>query len=135
MGNDAKKRGTEWESAVRAYLQEHHSPDVRRNVQMGRLDIGDLDGYYLHATECKDEQTITLSSYLAQANREAINAMQPYGCAIVKRRRAGVQAGYVVRDLETDVRLINRLRDAEETLLAIAPTVHADHVQRHGKGY
>ncbi|WP_282203930.1 hypothetical protein [Kitasatospora fiedleri] len=133
--SDAKDRGTRWESAVRGYLQEAGQPDVRRNVQMGRRDIGDLDGYYLHAVECKDEQKITLSAYVAQANREAINAMQPYGCAIVKRRRANVSAGYVVRDLETDAKLINRLRDAEETLLAIAPTVHADHVQRHGKGH
>ncbi|GAB7187117.1 hypothetical protein ATKI12_6948 [Kitasatospora sp. Ki12] len=135
MANPSKRRGTEWESAVRAYLQEHHNSETRRNVQMGAKDIGDLDGYYLHAAECKDEKTITLSSYIAQANREAVNAHQPYGAAIIKRRRANVATGYVVRDLETDVRLVNRLKDAEETLLVIAPTVYADHVQRHGKGH
>lgn len=135
MPNPSKKRGTDWESAVRAYLQEHHNPEARRNVQMGRADIGDLDGYFLHATECKDEQRITLADYIAQANREAVNAGQPYGCAVVKRRRAGVAAGYVVRDLATDVRLVNRLKDAEETLQAVAPTVYADHVQRHGEGH
>ncbi|MFI6444684.1 hypothetical protein [Kitasatospora sp. NPDC050543] len=135
MANPSKRVGTEWESAVRAYLREHHNPETRRNVQIGRADIGDLDGYYLHAAECKDEQRITLAEYIAQANREAINARQPYGCAVVKRRRANVSAGYVVRDLATDVRLVSRLRDAEQTLQDIAPTVYADHIARHGEGH
>ncbi|MFD8315928.1 hypothetical protein [Kitasatospora purpeofusca] len=136
MVNHSKKKGTDWESAVRAYLQEHHNPAARRNVQMGRADIGDLDGYYLHAAECKDEQRITLADYIAQANREAINARQPYGCSIVKRRRAGVAAGYVVRDLETDVRLINRLKDAEELLQVHAPPlIWEAHLQQHGEGH
>ncbi|MFF3140426.1 hypothetical protein ACFVRU_01505 [Streptomyces sp. NPDC057927] len=83
---------------------------------MGRLDIGDVAGYYLHASECKAEKSITLSDYIAQANREAVNAGQPFGCAIVKRRMKGVQDGYVVRDVATDVRLMNRLRDMEDAL-------------------
>lgn len=83
---------------------------------MGRLDIGDVAGYYLHASELKAEKTITLSDYIAQANREAVNAGQPFGCAVVKRRMKGVADGYVVRDVATDVRLMNRLRDMEEAL-------------------
>lgn len=135
MPNPAKKKGTAWESAWTAYVREHHNPGAHRNVQMGRADIGDVDGYYLHAAELKAEQRITLADYIAQANREAVHARQPYGCAVVKRPRAGVAAGYVVRDVATDVRLINRLRDAEETLRAIAPTVYAHHVQQHGEGH
>ncbi|MYW28349.1 hypothetical protein GT040_03440 [Streptomyces sp. SID2119] len=83
---------------------------------MGRLDIGDIDGYYLHALEAKAEKTITLASYIAQANKEAVNADQPYGCAIVKRRMKGTADGYVVRDVATDVRLMNRMRDMEDAL-------------------
>lgn len=83
---------------------------------MGSRDIGDVAGYYLHASECKAEKSITLSDYIAQANREAVNAGEPFGCAIVKRRMKGVQDGYVVRDVATDVRLMNRLRDMEEAL-------------------
>ncbi|MET7939682.1 hypothetical protein [Streptomyces sp. NPDC005302] len=83
---------------------------------MGRLDIGDVSGYYLHAAELKAEKTITLSDYIAQANREAVNAGQPFGCAVVKRRMKGVADGYVVRDVRTDARLMNRLRDMEEAL-------------------
>ncbi|WP_432157808.1 hypothetical protein [Streptomyces sp. bgisy153] len=114
--NPSKQKGTAWESALVAYLREHHDPGVHRNVQMGARDIGDLAGYYLHAVEAKAEKTITLADYIAQANREAIHAGQPFGCAVVKRRMKGVADGYVVRDVRTDVRLINRLRDMEEAL-------------------
>ncbi|MFI2212997.1 hypothetical protein [Streptomyces sp. NPDC020141] len=131
MANPSKDKGTKWESAVVAYLREHHNPTAHRNVQMGRLDIGDISGYYLHAVEAKAERTITLADYIRQANREAIHAGAPFGCAMVKRRNAGVADAYVVRDVRTDVRLMNRLRDAEEILQDVAPTVYASFEQRH----
>lgn len=114
--NPAKAKGTAWESALVGYLRENHNPGVHRNVQMGARDIGDIDGYYLHALEAKAEKSITLSDYIAQANKEAIHAGQPFGCAVVKRRMKGVADGYVVRDVRTDVRLLNRLRDMEDAL-------------------
>ncbi|MFG3014347.1 hypothetical protein ACGFZB_28790 [Streptomyces cinerochromogenes] len=114
--NPSKKKGTEWESAIVGYLREHHNPAARRNVQAGRFDIGDIDGYYLHALEAKAEKTITLADYIAQANKEAIHAGALFGCAVVKRRMKGVADGYVVRDLRTDVRLVNRLKIMEEAL-------------------
>ncbi|WP_369147092.1 hypothetical protein [Streptomyces sp. R44] len=116
MANPSKAKGTAWESLILGYLREHHNPGAHRNVQMGAKDIGDIAGYYLHAVEAKAEKTITLSDYIAQANREAVNAGQPFGCAVVKRRMKGVADGYVVRDLATDVRLVNRLRVMEEAL-------------------
>ncbi|MGW0468291.1 hypothetical protein ACWDX6_23950 [Streptomyces sp. NPDC003027] len=116
MSNPSKAKGTAWESAIVAFLREHHNPGARRNVQMGAKDIGDIDGYYLHALEAKAEKSITLSDYIAQANREAIHAGMPFGCAVVKRRMKGVADGYVVRDLATDVRLVNRLKIMEEAL-------------------
>ncbi|MBT2412681.1 hypothetical protein J7I94_19300 [Streptomyces sp. ISL-12] len=112
----SKAKGTAWESAIVGYLREHHNPGARRNVQMGARDIGDIDGYYLHALEAKAEKSITLADYIEQANREAIHAGQPYGCAVVKRRMKGTADGYVVRDVRTDVRLMNRMRDMEEAL-------------------
>lgn len=133
--NPSKARGTAWESTWTNYIREHHNPDAHRNVQMGRLDIGDVDGYYLHASELKAEKTITLSDYVTQANREAVNAHQPYGCAVVKKRSAGVAAGYVVRDVATDVRLINRLRDAELLLEEHAYPIFREHYEKHGSGH
>jgi hypothetical protein len=98
---------------------------------MGARDIGDLDGYYLHAVEAKAEKAITLADYIAQANREAIHAGQPFGCAVVKRRMKGTADGYVVRDVRTDVRLMNRLRDAENLLRNIAPETFEQHDRAH----
>lgn len=114
--NPSKAKGTAWETALVGYLREYHDPGVHRNVQMGARDIGDLAGYYLHAVEAKAEKTITLADYIAQANREAIHAGQPFGCAVVKRRMKGVADGYVVRDVRTDVRLVSRLKIMEEAL-------------------
>jgi hypothetical protein len=126
-----KGKGTAWESAIVAYLRDHHNPATRRNVQMGAKDIGDIDGYYLHALEAKAEKTITLSDYIAQANREAIHAGAPFGCAVVKRRMKGTADAYVVRDLATDVRLMNRFRDAENLLRNLAPDAYSDHDEHH----
>lgn len=129
--NPAKAKGTAWESALVGYLREHHNPGARRNVQMGARDIGDVDGYFLHALEAKAEKTITLADYIAQANKEAIHAGQPFGCAMIKRRMKGVADGYVVRDVRTDVRLMNRFRDAEELLKEYKFDVWYEHDQHH----
>lgn len=131
MSNPAKAKGTAWESLIVGYLRDHHNPGAHRNVQMGAKDIGDVAGYYLHALEAKAEKSITLSDYIAQANREAIHAGQPYGCAVVKRRMKGVADGYVVRDLATDVRLLNRMRDAEALLEEYAFEAWLDHDKHH----
>ncbi|CAM5406055.1 hypothetical protein ACTFBT_01050 [Streptomyces microflavus] len=120
MANPSKAKGTAWESAWTAYIREHHTPTAHRNVQMGAKDIGDVSGYFLHAAELKAEKTITLSSYIAQANKEAVNAGQPYGCAVIKRRMKGTADGYVVRDVATDVRLMNRMQEMEGALQDVA---------------
>jgi hypothetical protein len=74
-------------------------------------------------------------AYIEQANREAVHAKQPFGVVVVKRVRANVSAAYHVRDAETDVRLINRLRDAETLLQHYAPgDIWKRHYERHGGG-
>ncbi|MFE5093264.1 hypothetical protein ACFRCI_23605 [Streptomyces sp. NPDC056638] len=129
--NPSKQKGTAWESLIVGYLREHHDPTTHRNVQMGAKDIGDIAGYYLHALEAKAEKEIKLPSYIAQANREAVNAGEPFGCAVVKRRMKGVADGYVVRDVATDVRLMNRLRDAEALLEEYAFEAWLEHDAHH----
>ncbi|MFB7919369.1 hypothetical protein [Streptomyces sp. NPDC056061] len=131
MSNPSKQKGSAWESAIVAYLREHHNASAHRNVQMGSKDIGDVDGYYLHALEAKAEKEIKLPSYIAQANKEAGHAGQPFGCAVVKRRMKGTADGYVVRDLRTDVRLMNRLRDAEALLEEYAFEAWLEHDAHH----
>lgn len=131
--NPAKAAGTKWERDISVYLRAHHSPEVLRTGHLGPVDVS---GYYLHAVEAKTEKMITLSAYLTQANRAAAIQRQPFGVAVVKRRGANVSTAYVVRDLATDVRLVNRLRDAEQLLQGHAPAdVWKSHYERHGAGH
>lgn len=114
------------------YLQENHDPDVKRTGHLGPVDVS---GYYLHVVEAKTEKTITLPEYIAQATRAAARAQQPYGVAVVKRRNANVKDAYAVRDLAMDVRLVNRLRDAELLLEEHAYGVFKVHYEKHGGGH
>lgn len=111
MSNPSQRRGTEWETAVTRYLREDdpHSDDIRRVAQTGRLDTGDIHALPF-VLECKNVATITLASFVEQADREAMNAGQPYGAAVIKRRGKGPAAAYVVLSLATFRRLLRDVR-------------------------
>lgn len=120
MSNPSKAKGTAWESALRDFLTQAGF-DVRRVVQMGNKDQGDLHGYPLHVIEAKAEKSYDLPAYVRQAEREAANANQPYGVAMVKRPRGSTGDGYAVRSIASDARLLARLRDMEAALQSAAP--------------
>ncbi|MFE2410863.1 hypothetical protein ACFXDE_21215 [Kitasatospora sp. NPDC059408] len=132
MANRSKAKGTAWESAVADYLNEQLGqyrelwkdddravrwkdpldPDnVRRNVQEGAADIGDL-GVRPFAGECKAEKQFDLASYVRQAEAEAKNAGQPFGVAYVKRPRAKTEDGYAVTSIRTHAAIVKALREA-----------------------
>ncbi|BDM70567.1 hypothetical protein HEK616_40540 [Streptomyces nigrescens] len=115
MSNANKAKGTRYESELRDYLNDLGFT-VRRVVQMGNKDQGDLHGYPLHIIEAKNVKSIDLPSFVRQADREAINAGEPFGVAFVKKARGATGDGYAVRSIATDVRLVARLRDMEEAL-------------------
>lgn len=131
--NANKAKGTRYEGEIRDYLNSIGF-EVRRVVQMGSADQGDLRGYPLHIIEAKSEQKMRLPEYVKQAEREADNAHQPFGVSFVKRTRASIADGYAVRSIATDARLIARLRDAEALLEEHAFDVFREHYMRHGGG-
>lgn len=49
----ARATGTNWESRCAHYYSQVLGTPVRRLAQHGVLDIGDLEGIYLHAAEAK----------------------------------------------------------------------------------
>lgn len=129
MANPNKRKGTEWESAVRDYLnatlglyvedwRDAASPwkdaadphNVKRQVQMSTKDVGDLHAVPF-VLEAKAERDIDLPAYIRQANREAVNAGLPYGVAVVKARGKQTKDGYVVCDLATFARILRALRE------------------------
>lgn len=132
--NANKAKGTKYEGEIRDYLNSIGF-EVRRVVQMGSADQGDLHGYPLHIIEAKSEKAIRLPEYIRQAEREAVNASQPFAVSFVKQPRASVGAGYAVRSIATDARLIARLRDAEALLEEHAYEVFRAHYASHGGGH
>jgi hypothetical protein len=124
VSNAAKAKGTRYESEIRDFLNTLGF-DVKRVVQMGRADQGDLHGYPLHIIEAKSVKTIDLPSFVRQADREAVNAGEPFGVAFIKKVRGSTAEGYAVRSIATDIRLVRRLRDMEEALQAAAPVAWA----------
>ncbi|WP_051742965.1 hypothetical protein [Kitasatospora sp. MBT66] len=132
MANRNKAKGTGWESAVADYLNEQlgqyrelwkegeravrwkdptDRDNVRRNVQEGVADIGDL-GVRPFAGECKAEKSYDLAAYVRQAEAEATNAGQPFGVAYVKRPRAKTEDGYAVTSIRTHAAIVRALREA-----------------------
>jgi hypothetical protein len=88
-------------------LQEHGFSGAERAYGAGRpQDIGDITGVPGITVECKAVRSIDLARFVDEAQRERLNAHQPYGVAIVKRRNKPISAAYVVMDLATFTRLV-----------------------------
>jgi predicted lipoprotein len=107
MANPSKRKGTTWESAVVAYLQDHGQPYAERRALTGNADKGDITGIPGVMIECKAEKTVTLGAYADEVKVETANAHASIGVAVVKRRNRGPDAAYVVMTLEQFVGMIS----------------------------
>lgn len=104
MANPQKAKGTRWESAVVTFLRDLGFSEARREVQRGRLDVGDVGGFPSWALECKAYKTVgfsALAEFVTQAKREAENAGKPWGAVVLKRPRGGTADAFVIMDLAT----------------------------------
>lgn len=118
VANPNKQRGTQWESAVRDYMNAElglvdgdnrfinpaSAMNVRRMAQMGPLDIGDVHAVPF-VLECKNTARVSVPGFLRQAEREARNAGLPHGVAVVKVRGAGTASGRVYFTIGTWTRV------------------------------
>ena len=105
-GSAAKRKGSAFEREVVRYLQEHGFADAERAYGAGRPeDIGDVVGVPGVTVECKAARSIDLAAFVDEAERERLNARQPYGVAVVKRRGKSTGQSYVVLSLEAFTRL------------------------------
>lgn len=130
MANPNGDKGKRWERAVREYLAEVFGRAVRRPHQEGFLDVGDLH-LSPFALQCKDEARHTFSSYVDDAEAQAVNAGEPYGAAVVKRRNTGTGRAYVVQSLATFRRVAARLESAEDALRRADHTAYDRHIKEH----
>jgi hypothetical protein len=106
-GAGPKRKGSAFERDVVHYLREHGFLDAERAYGAGRPeDIGDVVGVPGVTIECKAVRSIDLAGFVDEAERERINARQPYGVAVVKRRGKSTGQAYVVMSLEAFSRLV-----------------------------
>lgn len=114
VANPQKAKGTAWESAIVTFLRDLGFTEARREVQRGRLDVGDIGGFVSWAIEAKAYKSITFSllgDFVAQANREADNAGKPFGIVVLKYPRHSTDQAFVIMDLATWTRVEAALPD------------------------
>lgn len=95
--------------------------ELRRAVQEGRLDVGDIHGLPDAILQAKDAVSHQLAAWVDAANEQAHRAGVPWGVVVIKRRRGkkssgAVRTAYAVMDLET---LLDVFQDLEEGREAI----------------
>jgi hypothetical protein len=106
-GAGPKRRGSQYERDVVHYLQDHGFPDCERAYGAGRpADIGDLVGLPGLCCELKNHARLELARWVDEAERERLNAKQPFAVVIAKRRGKSAAQSYVVMDLESFTRLV-----------------------------
>lgn len=105
MVNKPKRLGTEWETDVVRYLQEHGAPLAERRALSGSADRGDIAGTE-YVWECKNTASIDLAGGIAETLQETSNAGADYGFLIVKRRRKSTADAYAVMPLSQLCRLL-----------------------------
>ena len=104
-GSSPKRKGSAFERDVVHYLQEHGFPDAERAYGAGRPeDIGDVVGIPGVCCECKAHARLELAQWVDETERERLNARQPFGVVIAKRRGKSTDNAYVVMSLEAFAR-------------------------------
>lgn len=99
MTNLSKAKGTSWESAIVAFLNDQGWPHVERRTLNGATDRGDIAGIPGVVIEAKSVKTITLGAFVDEAAKERANDGADLGVAWIKRRgKTSAEHGYVVMD-------------------------------------
>jgi Holliday junction resolvase len=106
-GAGPKRRGSQFERDVVHHFRDHGFPDVERAYGAGRPeDIGDVVGIPGICCEIKNHARLELARWIDEAERERLNAKQPFAVVIAKRRGKGAAQSYVVMTLESFTRLV-----------------------------
>lgn len=128
MSNPNAAKGSRWERSGLDFLKEVFGRSAIRPRQEGYIDVGDIH-ISPFALQFKDEAKHNFSSYVNDAEKQAAAAGEPFGAAVVKRRRYSVDKAYVVMSFGVFRALLIRLRRAEALLARYAPEVfHEQHL-------
>lgn len=106
MSNASKQRGTAWESQVVEYLRRWN-PNVERRALGGTHDRGDVAGIVGVVIEAKCVKTVTLGTFVDEAETERVNDDADLGLVWLKRRgRSSAGDAFVVMTGATAVKLL-----------------------------
>lgn len=86
MSNPSKMRGTQWESALVAYLIAQGWPHCERRALNGSLDRGDIAGVAGVMIEAKNCKAITIPAWIDEAQAQKANSGAAVGIVWWKRR-------------------------------------------------
>lgn len=89
----AKAAGSRMERETADALAEHVSDVIDRRVKTGAKDKGDIGGLRAHGqrvvVECKDVATLSLGTWVKEAEVERVNDEALAGVVVHKRRGVG----------------------------------------------
>jgi Holliday junction resolvase len=107
MTHPSARKGSTFERALVAYLQEHGFPYAERAYGAGRpADVGDIDGLPGIVLEAKACRALELAAWVDEAERERLNARADYSIVVAKRRNKPTADAYAVLPLWQLVRLL-----------------------------
>ncbi len=105
--NRPKDKGTSWETAIVNYLREHGAVHAERRTLSGSNDKGDISGLPGWVIEAKNVSRMDLSGWLAEAEKERVNAGAEFGAVWHKKKgKTSPGAAYVTMDGASFVRLL-----------------------------
>ena len=116
---NAKARGTQWESAIVGYLNDHGWPLAERRAGRGAKDAGDIAGLpAVIEAKAYAHGSLRLPEWTAEAQAESVHAGVPGRWAVVAKRqgRTSPAAAWVVTNLDHYLDLLSA------TLRPAAPT-------------
>lgn len=105
--NASKAKGTKWESEIVRYLIQSGWPHAERRALNGAKDKGDIAGIPGLVVEAKNENRVSLSTWVDEAEVEGEN----FGTAVAavwahRKGRGSAADGYVVMTGEQFVALL-----------------------------
>jgi hypothetical protein len=107
MPSPSRRKGTQFERDVVAYLRDHGFPYAERHYGAGRPnDVGDIDGIVGWTLEVKNCRAIELGGWMTEAEVERQNGRQQHAAVIAKRRNRPVGDAYVVMTLTSFAALL-----------------------------
>lgn len=111
-----KRRGTGWESAIVAALQEGGFPHVERRALNGSKDRGDIAGIPGVVIEAKNQNRISLAEWVDEAEVERVNDRAWLGVVWAHRKgKATAADGYVVMSGRQFLTLLRAAEGMQET--------------------